>query len=374
MLENRINYQFFIIIPPGLENLAAQELKQKCPEHPFEVQKGGISVETDLLTGLGLNYILKIPNRILIRLAEFKCRDFPKLFNKLKKLEWNKFVSSKPTKIHTSSTNSRIFDSRKIEKTFFDAFNTYRKGSPQKAKFQNTEKNCEVYLRFHNDDCTVSINTSGERLHKRGYKTHISIAGMRENLASAIFYHCLKLCKKEVETIFNPMSGAGTLLIESALFFNNNINREFDFTDFPLFKDCAVQLPSENLSQYKLIGLDQSNKAAEAFKENTKNAKINAQYINGDFFSSPPEDFPQPTLTLINPPYGKRLKTEVEKVSFFNNCINAAISWGLPNLIGMVGPTEFMKRLDTPKGYMSAETLEFENGGIAVTLRVFQGL
>ncbi|MFZ8932340.1 MAG: THUMP domain-containing protein [Bacteriovoracaceae bacterium] len=371
MIENIIKYQFFIIIPPGLEELAAMELEEKCPDLSFNTQKGGIDIETDLLTGLGLNYLLKIPNRILIRIAEFKCRDFPKLFNKLKKIDWNDFISTAPTSIKTSSTSSRIFDSRKIEKTFQDAFKAYRKGRPQKSKFLESQKGCEVFLRFHNDTCTVSINTSGERLHKRGLKTQNSIASIRENLASALFYYCLKQTKEPIKVIFNPMAGAGTLLIEAAYFYKNNDNREFDFLSFPILKNKAINLDQKKLPNYKLIGLDQSQQAQKAFEANTSNAKLDCQYIDSDFFAPVNENFPKPTLTLINPPYGKRLKTEQEKLSFFNKCIKSAINWGKPDIIGIVAPSEFIRDLDVPEDYEALRPLEFENGGIPVLFRPF---
>ena len=84
--------KFFIVIPPGFEELAKNELiykwqayfpKDQLPQ--IRLTTGGVEFETQINLGLYLNYILKIPNRILIRVDEFRCRDFPKLFKKLQK-------------------------------------------------------------------------------------------------------------------------------------------------------------------------------------------------------------------------------------------------------------------------------------------------
>ena len=372
MNGSKEKYDFFIIVPNGLEKLAYQELLDKHGPVEANLVKGGIELSLELHQGLALNYLLKIPNRVLLRVQSFKCRDFPKLFNKLKKVPWNHYISKEPTQIHVSSKNSRIFDSRKIEKTFHDAFKAYRKGNPQKGKFLDRPRNCDIFFRFIDDQCTISINTSGERLHKRGIKVQNSVASLRENLAAAMFAHCKNFYEGEIKTLFNPMSGSGTLLLEAALFNQLNNQRDFDFIHFPLFNHQKSEISSPELKSYELIGLDQSQAAQKAFKSNFSHANLNAEFIDADFFKEPSSSFPSVDLTLINPPYGKRLKTEGEKVDLFNRCIRACEKWGHPQMMGIVGPQEFIKKINIPKNYQDLEWLKFENGGIPVIFRVFQ--
>ncbi|MCB0351607.1 MAG: hypothetical protein KDD38_10515, partial [Bdellovibrionales bacterium] len=76
--------KFFLIVPPGLEELAKQELLDKAPGlNVLRAEKGGIEIEAPFELGLTLNLVLKIPSGVLLRIAEFKCRDLPKLYNKV---------------------------------------------------------------------------------------------------------------------------------------------------------------------------------------------------------------------------------------------------------------------------------------------------
>jgi len=216
-----MTYKFFLIIPPGFESLAKDELQEKWSIHfptialpTMDLTAGGISLETELPIGASLNLILKIPTRILLRLETFKCRDFPKLFNKVIKLNWNSYLLGKLPEINSTSKSSRIFDSRKIEKCFHDGIKEFYKRQPPKKK--NLEKEgplFSLFVRFEDDECTISIDTSGDPLFKRGVKTLTSKAPIRENLAAGLLYFLKK--ESSIETLIDPMCGSGTFLFES---------------------------------------------------------------------------------------------------------------------------------------------------------------
>ncbi len=118
---------FFIIVPPGFELTAKKELEEKAqlffPQHDFSfLQKvtpivGGFEIHLPMTVGLSLNKILKIPTRILLRVESFKCRDFPKLFNKLKKLEWRQYLIGQIPAVDVTCHKSRLINTNRIKET-----------------------------------------------------------------------------------------------------------------------------------------------------------------------------------------------------------------------------------------------------------------
>ena len=133
---------FYIIYPLGLADFGLIELKKKWAIHfidsPLEivsVDEGGILIKVKTFEGLALNHILRSPTRILIRFAEFKAKDFPKLFNKVSKLPWKSFMIGATPEVEASATNSKLFDSRKIEKAVKDGILEQYRKQPVKKKY-----------------------------------------------------------------------------------------------------------------------------------------------------------------------------------------------------------------------------------------------
>jgi putative N6-adenine-specific DNA methylase len=88
-----MDYRIFLIIPPGLEDLAFAELMSKCPLDNITQMKGGIELTADLDWIVKAHTLLKIPTRLLMRITEFKVRDFPKLHQKFTSFKWNSVLS-----------------------------------------------------------------------------------------------------------------------------------------------------------------------------------------------------------------------------------------------------------------------------------------
>ena len=107
---------FFIQTPLNFEKIAQLELDLKFPElaTKFSIVDGGLEGIIEINQGFELNYFLKIPNKILLRLDSFKCRDLPKLYNKVKKKDFKFFNYGQEFNFNTSAVNSRLFDERKI--------------------------------------------------------------------------------------------------------------------------------------------------------------------------------------------------------------------------------------------------------------------
>jgi putative N6-adenine-specific DNA methylase len=248
-------FKFFIIIPIGLESIAEIEIKSKWTVYfktqvpSLKIELGGIEVECLLFEGLYLNNILKSPTRVLMRIDEFKCRDAPKLFNKISKIPWAKYLLNEKVNVEASSSESRLFDSRKIESATVDGIKNFIHSNPLKKKYlthpQANQYQASVYIRIVHDICTVSLDTSGEILHKRGEKELSGFAPIRENIAFSLLFSMLKDVSESDLNLIDPMCGSGTFLIEAARLNHTVHQRDFSYHLFPIYieeKDLTLNL------------------------------------------------------------------------------------------------------------------------------------
>jgi len=393
---------FFIQVPPGLEELAQLEFQLKfpglypsLPTPATLIEKGGLTVDLPLSAGCSLNYWLKIPNRILLRFAHFRCRDIPKLYNKVLKLNWSPYFAGQEYKIHTSSSESRLFDSRKIEQAIDDGLQGSLKRSEPKKKAKHRvgmNKSWHIFCRFDEDWCTLSIDTSGERLGKRGYKSKSGIAPIRENIAAALFLmtsnhqNSLPVGGDLLSslTLIDPFCGSGTMILESLLFFEPNLYRNFAFEFFPLL-ETKEKLHFERPSKLNLdlptfvIAADSDQGQTHSFQENLREAGLDSSEVLLLNENSMTDSFAQrvknqvinketTTWCLTNPPYGKRVATNLSMRSI----LEKMSSWGEIEKIGIVLP----KGQVIPKvpGIYFQKKIDFQNGGEDVSFYLYNGI
>lgn len=347
-----MNNNYFLIIPPGLEQIALEELTSKT-DLTGVIQAGGIELQGDHQAILNLNATLKIPSRILWRISHFRCRDFPKLFNKTQKIEWNRALTSLNLKVQSSSTNSRLFDSRKIEKSLLQGIAAYhKKNTPPKRILENSKEQ-RVYLRFVDDNVTISVDTSGEHLHLRGYRTFIGDAPLRENLAAA----CAFAFKKHLSsshTIIDPMCGSGSLLSELRMIDSPSPRDDFHY---PVIKHASNYLSNT------MIGLDIDSKTVAAAKENSKQSNTDIDFKVEDLFEEKKWEG-SPTALLSNLPYGIRIKSKYTSEEICKQMINKF----QPDILGVIIPRSEKLNL---KNYDLKSSLDFSNGGIDVSFHIF---
>ncbi len=390
---------FFIQVPPGLEELAKKEfilkfvnLSMQVPE-PI-IEKGGLLVELPIELGVKLNYWLKIPNRILLRLAHFKCRDLPKLFNKVSKLPLSAFIAEQEFNFQISSAQSRLFDSRKIEQTLKDALeNNYKKQEPKKKAKEKVKQfsSWRFYCRFHDDWCDLSIDTTGERLGKRGDKTHIGLAPLRENLASALYFATIQsmgadwidlIYQGEKETLLvDPFAGSGTLLTEAAHFFRPSLKREYTFQYFPIFlgKEDSIQCPQDpKLANHTtLVAGEMSEQQFIALEENLSTVDHERVHlVLGDSFNGKLKEViheiqpeKQGAFSICNPPYGKRISTQ-HRMNI-SNILNQIFELYPFEIVGILMPKEFSL---PQKEFKLIQKLAFSHGGTDVIYSLWKSI
>jgi len=268
------------------------------------------------------NLCLHTALKILKPIYQFKANSNEELYDQLYNFNWDHFMNHTNTFLFDSVLSGNIFNhslfvSQKAKDALVDKFRDINQDRPN---VDLKHPDFRFHLHINNNICNLLLDSSGESLHKRGYRTITNIAPINEVLAAGI----IKLSGWDNTYDFlDPMCGSGTLLIEAAMMACNipaNINRdEFAFERWPdwdleLFETIQnSQLKKVKEPKIKIFGYDKSPSAIVKSKENIKNASL-SDFIsveNTDFFQSK-KSSNEKLQIVSNPPYGERLKTDIK--------------------------------------------------------------
>ena len=306
----------FASIPPGFSNIALSEAESKLEKvQNLHTTKGGLSFNGTIEDIVKTNILLGVPSRILIRLSKFRAENFEVLIKKISDIPFELFIlKNKEIYVHATAKKSRLIHTGAIEERVKTAVRK-RLEANESLISKNHMENPVIFVRASHDTITVSVDSSGDPLYKRGVKKLIANAPLRENLA---FASILKSGFKKNRPFFDPMCGTGTFSIEAAMISQNippGSFREFAFKSWPVYdesynfyQDDKTKKNSAASSQifasdidYKNLVLLKKNIAKTPFENHIKKACLN-------FFNLKPG---LKTGTIaINPPYGIRLEKE----------------------------------------------------------------
>ncbi len=380
---------FYLIYPVGLSDLGVIELKDKWARtfseielNILDVEASGILIEVPLLNGFLLNHILKTPTRILLRLGEFKARDFPKLFQKASKFPWSNFLIGQLPEVEVATHQSKLFDSRKIEKAIHDGITEFYRKQPVKQRYLDALKNSaeierpSLYYRSIEDTITISLDTTGERLHKRGEKPLTGLAPIRENLAALLLINLTSdVDAINNRTLIDPMCGSGTFLIEALKKNQPVLERNFayqlipDWIDSQFKKQLMAKITgSESETFNRFIGFDINAEVLSLAGVNAKTDKI--EFIAADAFKefkdSAWKNEGAENFIILNPPYGKRVgeKSEISD-DYYKKLAASLIKNFSPKKMGIIVPEEYNFFHPNVRSMRA-----FKNGGIDVVFYV----
>ena len=305
-------FGFESILAKELRKLGAQDVKEGVRNVTFKGDKGFM---------YKANLALRTAIRILVPIHSFNLNNEDDLYNNLKKINWEKYFDVDKTFAINSAVHSDNFtNSHYVSLKSKDAIVDYFRQKYQKRPSIDI-KHPDVLFNIHiqKNTCTVSLDSSGSSLHKRGYKTDTNIAPINEVLAAGLV---LLSGYDGTQHFIDPMCGSGTILIEAAMIANNipvNINRpEFAFEKWNDFDDDLFDKIHDSLlkkvtnSDKKIIGYDKAPSAIRKAQDNVKNASLE-EFITierQNFFDSE-KPVEGKTLLLFNPPYGERLEINV---------------------------------------------------------------
>ena len=373
---------FFAVTAPGLEPFTAQELRRLFPDLEPVTVPGGVLFKGDLTALYRANLHLRTASRILARLGNFfYATTFPELQQRLARLPWERFLTPRqPVSIHVTCHKSKLYHSDAVERTVSAALEQRLGGASPllKAGQDSPQPPQLVLVRLAEDKCTVSVDSSGTLLHKRGYRQAVAKAPLRETLAAALL---MASGWDLASPLLDPFCGSGTIPIEAALMalgIPPGIDRRFAFMDWPGYDESLWQTihgPSSRTCPERSRGVHgqspvilASDRDAGAIKMAQANAEragisdtieFKCQAVSSIM---PP---PGPGWVVTNPPYGLRLSEGKDLrnlyAQFGNVLRQKCPGWNLSVLCSdpaLLGQMQF--KLDT--------SLALVNGGIRVRL------
>jgi len=309
----------FAATQPGLAGLAARELAHIGLEGVKPVP-GGVEFEGGWSGVYRANLFSRVASRILVRVAGFPAVSFGELERKLKKVHWQEHLTSSSVEVSVTCRKSRLMHTAKIA-AIAGAVIEERVASGAAADGSATAEApagvpLGVYLRIERDMVTVSLDTSGEHLHRRGYRTLAGPAPLRENVAAACLIH---VGYSGAEPLLDPCCGSGTFPVEAAMIAASiapGLNREFAFSRLAGYDEglwAGVRREAEAMVRPRLqapvFGSDVDPEAIKLTVASAKAAGV------GEFVEVAVADMAEleppaeSGLLVANPPWGRRLKS-----------------------------------------------------------------
>ncbi len=321
----------------GLEEVLAQELIA-LGANEVQLERRAVSFRGDKALLYRANLCLRTALRILVPIASFKAKDTDALYNQLKKINWSAYMQSSTTFAIDATVYSETFrNSRFVTYRVKDAIADYwLEKENQRPSVSTREPDLLINIHIGNEQVTVSLDSSGESLHKRGYRVATTEAPISEVLAAGML---LMAGWNGQSDLYDPMCGSGTFLIEAALIARNIAPGVFrsayafekwpDF-DADLWSDIYNDDSHERDFTHKIYGSDASFYAIQQATKNIKaagvqkdielkqirmeeikwsNDAINGQLVNDKMVNA---------LVMLNPPYGERLHSNKEMEDLYS--------------------------------------------------------
>ncbi len=338
----------------GIEAIAKRELISLG----FEVLKTKDGKVTFLSDAMGIakaNLWLRSVDRVLLKVGEFPAYTFDELFDKTQLLPWDELIplEGKFT-VNGKSVKSKLF-------SISDCQAIVKKSIAEKLKkayhvdwLEETGAEYTVLISMLSDIATLTIDTSGAALHKRGYRIHAVEAPLKETLAASMIM--LSYWQKD-RSLYDVFCGSGTIPIEAAMIARNiapGLKRDFaskhwDFLGDTLWNEAITQAQSAINHEIKLsiFASDISLEAIDAAKANAMEAGVEGDihFIRKDFKDV---EFRNDYGVLIsNPPYGERLLDGIDVPELYVNLKNVVAklpTWSIYILTSFVGFANLMKR------------------------------
>ena len=298
----------------GLEEVLATELVAMGANN-VQLQRRAVSFTGNKELMYKANMQLRTASRVLKPIAAFKALNPDEVYEQVKKIDWEKYMSVDTTfaidsTVFSDEFRHSMFVAYRVKDAIADRFMEKQNKRPS-VRLDNPQLMINIHIA--QNQCTISLDSSGESLHKRGYRVAQTDAPLNEALAAGM----LLMSGWEGKTDFiDPMCGSGTLLIEAALIALNIppgvFRREFAFEkwsdfDSELFDDVYNDDSLERPFEHKIYGSDISPLAIKIADKNVRSAGLN-KYI--ELKVLPVQQLEAPSdhcMMVTNPPYGERI-------------------------------------------------------------------
>lgn len=311
----------FITCADYLEPLLLEELKAL---DITDVRLGhrGVYAPNTLENIFKVNYLSRIATRALLPLAQFPCPDTDSLYREAKKIPWLDYLDETKTfaidaNIHHPQIRHSLFGAQLVKDAICDVIRE-KKGERPSVDTKNPDVQLNIFI--HNKKATLSFDTSGAPLYKRGWKETSGEASLSETLAAAIL---MRAGYSQRETLCDPFCGAGTFLIEAACIATQTpagyFRKKWGFMHLPSFKSEEWQefkqlwdQKRRPLQAQKILGADADAQAIRLCREHVHKVGFEKEIV---LFHTPISKFTppcSPTLVISDPPFGKRMEASTQ--------------------------------------------------------------
>lgn len=388
--KNVASRDCFAVVAPGLEALAAAELRT-IGITAATAESGGVAFSATDAELFAANFHSRTVSRIIVRVAEFRATAFHDLEKSARTIAWDVIVApGSAVRLRVTCKKSKLYHSDAVAQRVFDAIARRVTGVTHVGAAKSAggdpddddiadESDAQLFVvRFMRDVCTISADSSGALLHRRGYRLATAKAPLRETLAASLL---LGAKWNGTTPLLDPMCGSGTIAIEAAMLARGiapGAARTFacerwpaaPASDFAAVRHAATERVLEK-SPVAITASDRDEGAITASIANAGRAGVqgDVEFAVGALSAIAPQSVPG--IVVVNPPYGAR--------------VGAGAGGELRNLYAQLGNVLRAKRAGSTLAMISAdksleaqvklkftEALKFKNGGIPVRLVVAQ--
>ena len=369
--------EIFLVAVPGLEQPLAEEAVAMGFAQ-VAIVPGGVTIAGGWPEVWRANLVLRGASKVLARIGSFRALHLAQLDKRARKFPWGDFLRpDQPVRVEASTHQSRIYHAgaaaQRVARALTEDFGATVITDPKAA--DGPTPPIGIKVRIEDDLVTISLDTSGEGLHKRGHKAQVNKAPMRETMAAMFLRQCGYTGEGAgAFPVLDPMCGSGTFMIEAAemaLGLQAGRARAFAFERFAAFDAAAwdkIRAPqAPRATDLRFYGSDRDGGAAAMSRNNAKRAGVEGIC---DVRHLPISDLTAPEgpkgLVIVNPPYGTRIG---ERKPLF----------GLYGAFGQIMTERFqgwrVAMITTDAGLAKATNLPFlppgppvAHGGLKVTL------
>ena len=298
--------EIFMVCAPGLEHILLEEVCEKGFVDPLQ-SPGGVTVRGGWPEVWRANLELRGAVRVLVRVGSFMAFHLAQLDKRCRKFDWGTVLRvDVPVKVQVTCKASKIYHAKAAQQRVETAL------KESHGITVSADAEMVIKVRIHDNQVAISLDSSGEPLHKRGHKEAVGKAPMRENLAAMLLRGC---GYDGTEPVVDPMCGSGTFLIEAAEVaagFLPGRSRSFAFEHLASFDaEAFAKMKTAGKTrtpQFRFYGSDRDAGAVRMSTANAERAGV-AEWTefscHGAGEVAPPDG--PPGLVIVNPPYGGRI-------------------------------------------------------------------
>ncbi len=335
----------------GVEGICANDLKFNGIENA-RAENGRVVFSGDHTTLARANLISRYSERVQIILSEFNAETFDELFEGVKNIPWENYISEKDSfPVKGSCLDSKLFSVTDCQKIVKKAVCDRLSSKYNVSWFEESGAVHQIQFLIRKDKASILLDTSGEGLHKRGYRLESNDAPIKETLA-AVMVDLMRV--RSNHFVADPMCGSGTILIEAAmkaLKIAPGLNRSFAAESWSQIPSSVWENERERLKaeidrscSFSAIGCDIDDSALETARANAVRAGVSdrIKLINRDI-----KDFSFDSdyqTTIVNPPYGERL-LDIEEAEKLYKIMGKKFLPGKGRSFGIITPDDDFEKL-----------------------------